>query len=557
MRKHLRALALFCLFLAVCLLICACNGEGNPTGSSTATTGGGAPSGSTTTSAGGGNQSPQGSSTTSSQMGDNNKPDENGNLTYTVSVLDANGKAVEDVIVHITAADGESDMELVDADGKATFLLPAGAYTVTVDSLEGEYYYDTDAATLSAEKTSLTVTLYGKTTEYELYHVYGELGSSMKSQRVYSVGEGTTYVRITRGNDRTYFLFTPTRGGIYRISLTSGEEFTIGCYGNPISALKNSTLDQTENYVDLEVFNSSIGEGGITAQFLVGIYMEGSGRTDGLLKIERIADSIPGAAEALWEDYRGTCPRDEFFLSYDNHTVTVTDLDITDANLTVVLGADGYYHLGTADGPLVYIRLTTPSPYVASFMDICATTAFGSYFYDDEGVFTHKEMYNLMLEEYAALCDPLTGLYPLNADLAYAVQMHGEHAGWWKLSKPTSLFEGVAAEPTVAWLFACCTVTVEENKGTADTPATLLEAGRALLSAGESVVYNAVRNAGDRLVITDAAGVLTLTVNGTEYTAENGKITVTLPADATTFTVTAAASAEGDVEVIYTVSELA
>lgn len=506
------------LSLLLCLLLTAC-----PVGDGNGTTGGGNPA----------------------------QP--NGELTYKVNLLNEKGEPMKDIIVRLEG-EGESKMKLA-TDGTASFTLPSGNYRVTVDAVEGSFYYDEAAAALTPEKTETTLTLYEKATDYSFVHAYGEDGE-IRETRAYAVGEGTAYVKITKG-ERNYFLFTPTRGGIYKISLATAGAFSIGSYGHPLSALRNSTVEQEGDAILLEVYNSSIGSEGSTAQFLIGVLSEGEGRADALLKVERVGEATVTPAQQPWTDYQGKSTPTDAFLSYDNLKVTLTDLDITDSALTVVLGTDGYYHLGGADGPLVYLRLSSASPYISPFTEICSVTCFGAYFFDEEGNFDRKESYNLMLESYAAKADPQTGLYPLNEDLAYAVKSTGEYSGWWDIGKPTSLFSGVAVEPKNAWLFACVTVSVTDGQGqSAETPVKLQQAsGRVQLSAGESIYYDASLHAAKCLTVTDEEGLVTLTLNGKTYQAENGKITVTLPVGAA-YSLTLSEAAAGEYTISYEITEI-
>ena len=179
--------------------------------------------------------------------------------------------------------------------------------------------------------------------------------------------------------------------------------------------------------------------------------------------MERTSDPSLDIAEIPWIDCEPTKAPVAIDLAGEGEVAVLTDLDITNPNLTVVLGADGFYHLGTADGAIVYLRIGTASAYLDSFYDICSVSRFGAYFYNEDGSFDRKESYNLLIEAYYACADAETGLYPLTEDLAYVIQVMGEYYGWWTASD--SIFGTTPFVPSVAWLFACVTVEVVKENG--------------------------------------------------------------------------------------------
>ncbi|MBR5124081.1 MAG: hypothetical protein IKU90_03030, partial [Clostridia bacterium] len=132
----------------------------------------------------------------------------------------------------------------------------------------------------------------------------------------------------------------------------------------------------------------------------------------------------------------------------------LTDLDVTNPALTVVLGEDGYYHLNTADGPVVFIRLSSASEYLADFKTICETTRLCAYLYNEDGSFDRRESYNEMIEQYLTVANE-DGVVPLNEQLAYMVKTAGNYMGWWNFSSNFDIFGDKIVDPAIAWLFAC------------------------------------------------------------------------------------------------------
>ena len=132
----------------------------------------------------------------------------------------------------------------------------------------------------------------------------------------------------------------------------------------------------------------------------------------------------------------------------------LTDLDVTNPALTVVKGEDGYYHLNTADGPVVFIRVSSASPYMADFNKICETARVCAYVYNEDGSFNRRESYNEMILEYVTVANE-DGVVPLNDQLAYMVKTAGDYMGWWNFSDDLDIFGDKIVDPAVAWLFAC------------------------------------------------------------------------------------------------------
>ena len=527
----MKKLLLFLTALVLLLSLLACPAGEAPDGTTPGT-----PVGTPTAAPGKGDQPDAGDTTattgtTGSESGENQP---SGDPVYTVNVRDAKGNAAENVVVRLTG--GEINKIALCEGGIAKFTLPAGEYTVTVEAVEGEFYYE--PLTLTPENREGEVTIYTKLTEYEKVSAYNKEGRLNDNISAYTLEEGVSYYRL-KVNARAYFIFTPARGGIYRISVKTTVPYELGCYGNPLSALRNSTVEQTEEGIFLEIPTSGVG-----GSFLIGITPDSAKASDALITVERTGEAPVTEFDSPWVELEPQKTPADCFLSYGNYTVTLSNLDITDKNLTVVLGEDGYYHLGTADGALVYVRLGTASPYLDSFADICAVTRMCAYFYNEDGTFDRRESYNLLFEAYLAAADPATGLYPLTEELAYAIKASGEASGWWKTGE-TCIFGTTAFDPSVAWLFACVTVTAEEKSASATL--TLGESGRLLLSAGDTVTCDASLFAGKTLTISVPAGEsVTVTLNGTTYTSdENGKITLTVPETATfTLTYTGKTTAE-------------
>ncbi len=109
-----------------------------------------------------------------------------------------------------------------------------------------------------------------------------------------------------------------------------------------------------------------------------------------------------------------------------------------------VLGVDGYYHLGNANGPLLYACLSDP------LMSLAGAMEYGQLkdvIYDGDTV-VQKINYNEAFGEYLA-CTDETAYYPLTEDLMIIFQSVGKYQDWYGEDG------WVGGNLDDAWMFAC------------------------------------------------------------------------------------------------------
>ncbi len=379
---------------------------------------------------------------------------------YQVKVVDHLGNPyTEGIIVRFMQNGQQVSMQTIGADGVAAKDLPDGEYTVELKFTDGDalYYYDPSNVTVSAEK---------KTLEIQLAHALGqepdrELYAQGKDVGAYSVGVGCTYVKLVSG-ERSYYLFTPTEAGKYQFSLVGGSG-TVSYYGAPHFVQEQHAAERNEDgsfFVNVKADMISTGETGTTV-LVLGI----DGESDSaVLAIERIGDPDWGVEDEPWHTYTPTIDLQPY--THDA-SAKLGEFDLTAASdaYTLVLGSDNYYHLNTADGPLVLVRLgknSGGSKYLSDFQTILEHSGVNKYFFDENGEFIKKETYDQCLLSYFEVLDEESGLYPLTEDLKYIIQMRGDHTGWFDADSAMYLFvdqngdqvPGINSE--IAWLLYCC-----------------------------------------------------------------------------------------------------
>ena len=380
-----------------------------------------------------------------------------GDVMYSVAVKDALGNLfAPDMVVQFLQNGTRIAIQPCNEDGVAEKTLPAGEYVVTPVFTQNEdrYHYDQNV-TVTAENPSAVLVVTEKPTELSILTV------RENEYDAYTVGTGCTYLELTPGV-RNYYLFCPAEAGNYEFSLLDGTTATIGYYGAPHYVQEFSAVEVTENTFTISVRASMIsaGDGG-TVVYVLGVDAPAD-VSSCIMLIRRIGDPVKTIEDEPWIIYESTVDIAPYTLP---EGTKLTDFDLfssTDAYTLVYNESDGFYHMDTADGPLVYIRLTKDSDYMDSYETILEHTGVNKYFFDENGNFVKKEAYGQCLLEYIACVDSATGVYPLTEDLRYIVTMHGEHQGWWDEDSALYLFVDMDGESIpginieLAWLLMCC-----------------------------------------------------------------------------------------------------
>lgn len=360
---------------------------------------------------------------------------ENG-VTYTVTVTDYFGNPQTGVTVSFLKNGTTVGMKTVDAAGIATKVLEAGTYTVSLAFASGAYYYE--SVTLTEETPAATVTAVARISGDYVDTYMGEM---------YSVSVGATYAELQSGVVN-YFLFAPTQAGYYSFT-TADPGDVISYWGGSLFYIADQTtsLDYANNTYHLNIKQEAV-DNGLT-------YNIGVTGSDGcILVIQRLGDPQTDFYDLPWstEWMEGVeLPSSAYQVT---ETGNLTYLDVS-KSYTLVLGEDGYYHVGSADGPILYLRLDEYAPFI-SFEDLLANGGMKVYFFDEEGNFLKKEEYTDYMNACVTYMDDTHGMYPVTETMAYILQTYGSYVEWYDASSSSYLFGSISANPDSAWLFACC-----------------------------------------------------------------------------------------------------
>ncbi len=381
-----------------------------------------------------------------------------GEAAYKVSIKDALGNPyTSGVVVKFMQNGQQAGMQVVNAEGVAEKALPKGDYTVQLQFTGSEeYYYDAADLQLSAEKTELDVVLS---------YLQPDEGQSLTAQgkdcEAYVVSVGCTWVELD-DEDRSYFLFAPTEAGTYEFSVI-GSDAAIGYYGAPHFVQENSAAEVVDNKFTSSIRADMIGTSNTGTTVLV-IGIDATQDENAILAIQRTGDPEWTVEDEPWIVYTATTQPAPYTLPAG---AKIGEFDLTASSDTyklVLNDTDKTYHLNTADGPQVLVRLgkNAQVKYLASFETILDRSGVSKYFYDDNGEFVKKESYSECLLEYIKNVDEESGLYPLTEDLKYIIQNRGDHSGWWGDDNALYLFKDETGNKVpdinadIAWLFMCC-----------------------------------------------------------------------------------------------------
>lgn len=379
-----------------------------------------------------------------------NNDGDSGMAKYRVKVLDGEGKALTTGVIVKFMKDGQQiAMQPVNSEGVAEKELEKGNYTVELTFTNSATigHYDTSAAVLSADKTELELSLINAlgTESYDL--VVGE-----ETYTAFAVNAGSTYTPV-KASKRNYFLFSPTVAGNYQLSVNNSA-VKVGYYGSPYFVQAASAIDVIDNTVSLTVNEGSLG--GTYVFGLDGIDAD----TNVIMNIIRTGDPTITISDMPWTEYKTTHTPAPYTLNLGGKSLKYVDIKgKTEDNVIVYSDADGYYHFGTANGPVVLMHLGKKAPYV-SLQTVIEGDGLGGgapireYFFDANGDFLKKEDYTDILRKYFENMDASAGVYPLTKDLEYIIK-NGCH-GWWEKDDPDYIFTD--CNPEIGWMFALCYV---------------------------------------------------------------------------------------------------
>ena len=355
-------------------------------------------------------------------------------IPYTVIVKDGYGKPYKAVMVRFFAEDGSYTTAAVSEEGVAEVRLIRGNYTVVLLFEQDGMRYEQTGLQLTAEITSTTIVVAP--------------GVSGKPVNVKPAGTGSTYqaLPLRVGNNFAdlqplaleYFVFKPTQPGTYKI-YTNKTGAQVENWQTVTQPMENTTG------VEDNVFTLEVTEVGQT--YVIGI--------DAAFDVSNAIITVFRVPDLVVEEFVGS---DVPELPYQAPTMIngqVIWLDVTGV-YQFVLGEDGFYHLDTADGPLVLVDLSGMH-YGISIEQLLLTGEMAYYTYDEDGYPIHKKDYSACMNAYLSMVDPVNGMHPLTEDLYSMLIGYGQLVGWYDPASENYLFgEEELLVSDTGWMFLLC-----------------------------------------------------------------------------------------------------
>lgn len=389
-------------------------------------------------------------------------------VDYTVIVLDGMGFPMEGVEVSFMNGNHEAAKVSTNKDGKATAKLTSGEYSVEVASSD-EYFASAKTYTVNDAAPLLEIKLVAWAQNPEMVYP-GEIETDTVLAGVYNVTLGSVRVPVEKGKIR-YLFFTPTEGAIYHI-YTDSDKVEVGYYGGSFFVSANNTGNVDENGVLIHEFlHSSVG-----SKVVFGLTSTSASVDECTLTIVKAEDIEIKDVERPWEQFVPTQVPDKKVetpkgnMKYVPIEINYSTMQGIKEIQVVYNEKDGYYHLHTVNGPVLYVRITQSTKYLDSLKTIALVTNIGKMFYDENGKFIKKESYvdaihidtitfpNNKNPYYSKVADSKYGVVPLTEELIYILKNAGE-IDWYKKGSPDYIFDNntipVDVMPQNAWLFAC------------------------------------------------------------------------------------------------------
>ena len=317
-------------------------------------------------------------------------------------------------------------------------LMSAGMYTVSIWAYSDAQYEDVSG---SISATLAFTPLDGDLEIPKEEYIVSEI----------LLGLGENSLMLDETAITTIYEFCPEETGLYKFTV-GNESALVGYWGAGSFFVQDMTENKTNSLeCELTAVGQSImvGVSGIEGEFSMNI--EKVGNAEEIEQIEYIEYVVKSV------------PLPQYLI--DTTDKVVTPIDITKPQ-TAVKGADGFYHLGSANGPVLYVNLTNDAFDLlqAFYSGYGALTMRGKYT-DKDGKDTYYDFLKAM-RIYANVLynsDYDNGLYPMSEDLMIFLKAFGSYQGWY--TSEQSSFEAIKGEHNAdsAWMVTCVIVTTPSD----------------------------------------------------------------------------------------------
>lgn len=232
----------------------------------------------------------------------------------------------------------------------------------------------------------------------------------------------------------TIYAYEPTEVGTY--TFTAPEGAIVGYWGAGTWFLSNP--NSTTNSCEWECTgvgqSAYIGVSGVDGEFTLTVTKSGTGSGTGeIVYAEYVNEHTPSSdVKALAEG------------------LTLTEVNIQESH-GAVLGTDGYYHLDSADGPVLFVDMITDEfdmtqAYYSAYGALTMRGKVDNNYYD----------FLTAMRAYASVLYTTDGIYPLTVDLINYIKGYGAYQGWYMTTMtPFAEIKAGTANEDTAWMVLC------------------------------------------------------------------------------------------------------
>lgn len=243
--------------------------------------------------------------------------------------------------------------------------------------------------------------------------------------------KGTKSYPISKDKDYTVFIFSPEEIGKYTISTFNASMGIVSTNGVSVTTTPSA---ESVCVGSLEWTCTGAGQS---------VWVAVRSRSDAAeITVEGENLQTNDSTKEYYENKHVPSP-----FTFSGNAAALTYVNTKDASVDkAVLGDDGFYHLNSADGPILYADLDD------SRISIEEANSYGQLkHFEYEGEKLVKTVdYSLAMTSYIENMDKSTGLYPLTEDLMEVFSKVGTGNGWYGADG------WVGGELEDSWMFACC-----------------------------------------------------------------------------------------------------
>lgn len=405
---------------------------------------------------------------------DKDCPINDGKQTYSVFVSNGIGGGFADIIVEFYKGNERVAMQATNADGYAYARLDLNKYSVVlIDSLSRNLYFGEGTMEVNPSSKNLQVEASQVITSNTKVKLM-ETSYMATDEAPLVLGEGS--YRLEAGVSlMTPIVWIAEKAGIYQFTFESEFSSYLTYNGAPLLLYERNIVNEedivADNSLKMTIRNMNLAQGeGEATPYVFAVKAKAVAGV-GVLKVKRLGDAPISLEELPWNTYSSAIPGDL------NLPEELTEADLKYFNLTqaseiVYNENDGLYHLGSAEGKIVYVQLKhTPKTMPTAMGDepkdyftleaLVNNGHFGVYVFDEDGNFVEKNSYHDHALKCLEKAHETAGIYYLTGGLMKGIKEYGEINKWWDFDSERQIFgdkAGASVLEEYAWMFLFCTI---------------------------------------------------------------------------------------------------